>query len=336
MTTTLSCEAFLNMCDDLYIVEEGFKSIDRKYSQITNKIDTTKKNIEASKDLNQRITLYKELKSEVLEIQKSLSNDKSIQLKDIGFIIKQVIMPAILSGVFIGGGSMIKKEDPKSSKLAIGAGAIIGGLGALIGVDDYKQKINRMKDKYNKAINESIKEIDKIIQVYNEMISKGIKDIDQFNKYNEKAKEWKKNQEIAVKKLKEELHKFLSSIKPVNSDPNKNSINQMKTESISFLKKVIAMPLFKAAFKDYMHLIHLEITNYASDSLFEVSITEYQSGWGDSPNNDPYHDEYYNEWYYILLDVGEKFIRKRFAPWEDKVWHSIDTGDGDEGAIYVG
>ena len=54
------------------------------------------------------------------------------------------------------------------------------------------------------------------------------------------------------------------------------------------------------------------------------------------PNNDPYHDEYYNEWYHILLDVGERFIRKRFAPWHGKVWNSIDTGDGDEGAIYVG
>ena len=196
MNNALSCEAFLNMCDDLYIAEEGFKSIDKKYSQITSKIDETKKNIEMSKDLNQRVKLYKELKTEILEIQKSLISDKSIQLKDIGFIIKQIIMPAILSGVFIGGGAMVKKEDPKTSKLAIGAGAAIGGIGALIGVDDYKQKINRLKNDYNKAINESIKEIDKIIHIYDDMISKGIKDIDQFNKYNEKAKEWKKNQEI--------------------------------------------------------------------------------------------------------------------------------------------
>ena len=330
MITTLSCEAFLNMCDELYIAEEGFTSLNKSFSQITEKIETTKKEISSCKDLKKRLELCKVLKNEVIEMKNALNKDKSIQLKDIGFILKKTVLPAILACVFIGGGAMLKNEDPCNSKLAIGSGAVIGGLGAVFGADDYKQQINKDKKDYIKAIDEMVKKIDDSIRLYENALNAGIETIDQFKSYDK----YKKTQKEAIYKINGIIDKMIKSIKPVDTESNSNSDKQMEKEAITFLKKVIAIPLFKTAFKDYLYLINFKICYYASESLFEVSITDYQSGI-DPDNHKPGHDSHYNEWYYILLSAGEEFIHKRFKPWQGKIWSDTNTGDGDEGAIYV-
>lgn len=123
------------------------------------------------------------------------------------------------------------------------------------------------------------------------------------------------------------LRQTLNQIKPVNIKLNSKEeyVEFMISDTINFLKKYIASSEFKKRYKEYLYMINIQETDYGD--LFSITITDFQNGM--NKNDDD------NTWYHELLDIGKEYISKRFEQFRGKVWHDIDTGDGDEGTIYV-
>lgn len=71
-------------------------------------------------------------------------------------------------------------------------------------------------------------------------------------------------------------------------------------------------------------MIVIRPTDYGE--ICSISFTDYQNGYDDNIKDPNIREN--NDWYNEVMEVGEAFIKRRFGI-------AANTGDGDEGTLYI-
>lgn len=157
---------------------------------------------------------------------------------------------------------------------------------------------------------------------------------------------------------KEKIEKFKKMKEAHDADPEwkkkRDQVgNELQKRLIKFLKDYVKKEKFDEKYKDSAcsYLVACTIKPDDEISMFGVEISDCQNGWGDEIDpawlrkhkdykvkedwsKDPVYN---NDWYYELLDVGSKEAENIFKsiPGSEDMILDVDTGDGDEGLIYI-
>lgn len=320
-------ESFIAYCDDMTIAEEGFKEVKEIYAKADKYIDDIKEKLENENFLQKRIALYTEMKGVVAKLKGELENEKATSMRDLPSTLKGglvgTLIGAVTAGTLIAGKKQIKTEN----KLQIGTvGGIASIAAAIQGLKDARQKKIDTKKEYIDFLNKVISSCDQEIKFCKIGLSRGYKTLDKYKRglSGKNVTDSKNSRKI--------MEKILSGIKPVGNPPKYDAaISQMVNETISFLKRYSTSKEFKEKYKDYLYMIDIEEEGYGS--AFSIQITEFQDGVDYDREDDI--SEPNTDWYRELLYMGKEYIKIRFKPWKGKIWSDVNTGDGDEGNIYV-
>lgn len=333
-------ESFISFCDDMTIVEESARTINKLYKNLLKDIERVNTEIKNEDDISKIIVLFKKKKELTVRVKSQISKESESGIDDIGLYLKNLILPAVFA-ILTTMVATDKKNMMGLSKgdkiLALGTFSTITALTGIGSASDIK-KIKMTKSNIIKLLDESIDKIDEAINVYKYALQSGFYKRSEIsdNASNSSMSVIKNSIDNEIRKVNQSVKRkqmmtLISkwNIKPVTQKGNNknNDIDFMGEDIIKFMKKYIASSEFKKKYAKYLYMIDIKLTDYSDP--FSITFTDYQSGF------DYDNDDDNNDWYYEFMDICEMYIKYRFENWKGYIWNSISTGDGDEGTLYV-
>jgi len=322
MNNTFAIESFIEYCDSMMIANESVTGINKKYEKFQKEMEKIKEEIKKEKDIDKIISLLNKEKSLIQQTKSAIMSESELDFKDSFKILKNTLAPLFMGAITIAAAK--SKDVDKGTVAAAGGLTLFAGLVSKFNIDDLKET----KQKVLKALDETIYKVNSLISQFNYAKKQGAKSTSELSVDYDRNTVTKKREDTSIWSR---MSKTIKPVEKLEGELTKSEIakygKQMQTETIAFLKRYANDSEFKSTFKKYLHMVNIHATDYSD--LFSVTITDYQDGI------DYDTDDMNNDWYDELLDVGVNFIKKRFDVWKDVVWSDIDTGDGDEGTIYV-
>ena len=93
------------------------------------------------------------------------------------------------------------------------------------------------------------------------------------------------------------------------------------TQQINFLKKFVSSTEFKKKYDKSLYMVNIKSDSNSTRDEYIISITKHTN------EIDSNLDNVDNDWYNELLHLGKKYINRKYKPWKDVVWDSVDIDD---------
>lgn len=253
-------------------------------------------------------------------------SESELGFKDSLKILKSTLGPLFMGVLTIAAAKTkdIDKRDKKTAIAGFGGMTLFAGLLTKFDIEELKET----KQKVSRALDEMTNNVNSLIEQFRYVKKQGAKSTSDLSIDYDRNRVTKKRE---IGSTWNRLSKTIKPVEKLKDDISKSEIaryvDQMQRETVAFLKRYVNDSEFKTTFEKYLYRLDIRATDYAD--VFSVTITDYQNGI------DIDSDDINIDWYDELLEVGEKFIEKRFDAWNGIVWNYIEFGDGDEGTIYV-